>query len=258
MVCATYLVVERLEVELGLPDGVVRSDEVVVPDLHEEARRLLGQEDGPRHAPVELGVARRVVMRVRALLLVVVLAARLDRDEDVRLPRDLVIGLPHDLIGDGHVPRLPHDEAQLELLLDGGRHLQHGVGDGELVLEDLDTQHDAPLGRGRARVGEGARLLGQGRRLLHLLPLRREEAVLQVDERAAYLGLAEDAVGRQLERCVELRAEGRAHGPVARRAGLLLCEAVEDLEERLRLLAAGLGPQAVRSVDVDPHLAGVQ
>ena len=29
-------------------------------------------------------------MSVRALLLVVVLAARLDRDEDVRLPRDLL------------------------------------------------------------------------------------------------------------------------------------------------------------------------
>ena len=51
------LVVEGLEVELGLSDGVVRADEVVVPHLHEEARRLLGQEDGPGHAPVEFGVA---------------------------------------------------------------------------------------------------------------------------------------------------------------------------------------------------------
>ena len=56
---------------------------------------------------------------------------------------------------------------------------------------------------------------------------------------------------------MELRAKGRAEGPVARRARLLLAEAVEDLEERLRLLPGGLGAEAVRSVDVDPHLAGM-
>ena len=108
---------------------------------------------------------------------------------------------PCDLVGDRHVARLPHDEAQLELLLDGRRQLEHGLGDGGLVLEDLNTQHDAALGRGRARVGQGARLLGQGLGLLHLLPLWREEPVLQVDERAPYLCLAKDAVVPHLHMC---------------------------------------------------------
>ncbi len=56
---------------------------------------------------------------------------------------------------------------------------------------------------------------------------------------------------------MELRAKGRAEWAVARRARLLLPEAVEDLEEGLWLLSGGLGAEAVRSVDVDPHLAGV-
>ena len=56
---------------------------------------------------------------------------------------------------------------------------------------------------------------------------------------------------------MELWAERRAERPVARGVHLLGREAVEDLEERLRLLATRLGSQAVRGVDVDPHLAGV-
>ena len=106
----------------------------------------------------------------------------------------LGFGVPRGLVGDRDVARLPHDEPQLELLLDRRGELDHRLRDGELVLEDLDAQHDAPLRRRRARVGEGARLLGQGLGLLHLLPRGREEALLEVDERAAYLGLAEDAV----------------------------------------------------------------
>ena len=54
---------------------------------------------------------------------------------------------------------------------------------------------------------------------------------------------------------MELGAQRGADGPVARRAHLVRAVAVEDLKERLRLLAAGLCAEAVRRVHVEPDLA---
>ena len=100
-----------------------------------------------------------------------VLAARLDRDEDVRLAT--ILGR--------HVLGLPHDDAQLELLLLGWRErlhgaLRHRIGLGEAVRVDLDLgRFDRGGGGSRSEMGGDQRRSCEISTLTMTLPCTLDE-----------------------------------------------------------------------------------